>query len=125
MNLMQRLATLVPERNKRKQILIAGLLSMCFLLCGFSWTWAIEFASRVLFPIDEAVDSDMILNFQDYVDTDTLQLYLTEPVIAEQITQGIQSNLSANVYENIELPDMTQEPLGRKIIRIIFDRLFT
>ena len=67
----------------------------------------------------------MILNFENFVNTDDLQLYLTEPVIAEQVVQGIQTNLSANIYQNIGLPDMTQESLGKMIIRTIFDRLFT
>ena len=44
--------------------------------------------------------------------------------MARQITEGIRSNLSADVYSGIELPDMTQEPLGKKIIRTILDRLF-
>lgn len=67
----------------------------------------------------------MIFQFPELVDSDDLQIYLTEPVIAEQINQGIQANLSASVYDNIELPDMTEESLGSKIIRIIFDRIFS
>ena len=83
------------------------------------------FTIRVLFPIEEAVDTDMIFQFPELVDSDDLQIYLTEPVIVEQINQGIQANLSASVYDNIELPDMTEESLGSKIIRIIFDRIFS
>ena len=101
------------------------LLFVCLLFCGFSWTWIVEFTIRVLFPIEEAVDTDMIFQFPELVDSDDLQIYLTEPVIAEQINQGIQANLSASVYDNIELPDMTEESLGSKIIRIIFDRIFS
>ena len=104
---------------------IWSLLFVCLLFCGFSWTWIVEFTIRVLFPIEEAVDTDMIFQIPELVDSDDLQIYLTEPVIAEQINQGIQANLSASVYDNIELPDMTEESLGSKIIRIIFDRIFS
>lgn len=104
---------------------ICLLLLVCLLFCGFSWTWIVEFTARVLFPIEEAVDTNMTFQFPELVDPDDLQIYLTEPVIAEQINQGIQANLSASVYDNIELPDMTEESLGSKIIRIIFDRIFS
>ena len=102
--------------------MVAGIVAMSLLLCGFTWTWFIEFTTRVLFPIDDAVDTDMILQFEDYVDAGELQLYLTEPVIAEQVMLGIQSNLSADVYSNIELPEMREESPGKRIIQIIFDR---
>lgn len=121
----QRLATLLPAGKKRKRTIIACLLSVCILLCGFNWNWAIEFTASVIFPFEDAVDSDLLLDFGGVVNLDDLQVYLTEPLIAEQMMNGIQANLSANVYDNIELPDMTQESLGKKIIRIIFDRLFT
>lgn len=104
---------------------ILSLLLVCLLLCGFVWDWVIEFTTRVLFPVEEAVDTEMISQFPELVDADDLHLYLTEPVMAEQITQGVQANLSASVYDAIELPDMTEEPLGSKIIRTIFDRIFS
>ena len=44
--------------------------------------------------------------------------------MAEEITQGIRTNLSANVYSDIELPDMRMEHPGKRIIRIILDRIF-
>ena len=100
------------------------MLSVCILLCGFSWTWAIEFVARVIFPFKDAVDTGLILNFSGIVNMDDLQTYLTEPLIAEQMIDGIQSNLSGNVYSNIEIPEMRAESLGSKIIRTIFDRLF-
>lgn len=109
----------------RKRTVIAYLLSACALLCGFTWTWAVEFTARVLFPVEDAVDFDMVVDFPELVKAEDLQLYLTEPVIAEQVVQGVQANLSANVYDNIELPEFREESLGKKIIRIIFDRLFT
>ena len=111
--------------NVKTKTKIWLLLFVCLLFCGFSWTWIVEFTIRVLFPIEEAVDTDMIFQFPELVDSDDLQIYLTEPVIVEQINQGIQANLSASVYDNIELPDMTEESLGSKIIRIIFDRIFS
>jgi len=66
----------------------------------------------------------MIQQFEDYVNVDDLQIYLTEPVIAEQVMSGLQSNLSANVYSSIEIPEMREESPGKRIIQIIFDRLF-
>ena len=104
---------------------ILSLLLVCLLLCGFVWDWVIQFTARVLFPVEEALDTEMIDQFPELVDAGDLRVYLTEPVMAEQITQGVRANLSASVYENIELPDMTKEPLGSKIIRIIFDRIFS
>lgn len=121
----QWLTTWKPVTKKGKRRIVGGILAMCLLLCGFSWTWFVEFTARVLFPFEKAIDSDMILNFPDFVNVDDMQLYFSEPVIAEQIVQGVQSNLSADIYQNIDLPDMTEESLGSKIIRIIFDRLFT
>ena len=125
MTLKQRLTTFLPDEKKQKRVLIACLLSVCILLCGFSWTWVIEFTASVIFPVEDAVDTGLILDFGSVVNMDDLQVYLTEPLIAEQMVNGIQANLSANVYDNIELPDMTQESLGKKIIRTIFDRLLT
>ena len=104
---------------------ILSLLLVCLLLCGFVWDWVIEFTARVLFPVEEAVDTEMIFQFPELVNANDLQIYLTEPVMAEQITQGVRANLSAGVYDTIELPDMTEEPLGSKIIRTIFDRIFS
>lgn len=112
-------------RKPRKRVLIAWLSAVCILLCGFTWNWVIEFTARTFFPIEDAVDTGMILDFPNLVNIEDLALYLTEPVIAEQVVQGVQANLSANVYDNIELPEFTEESLGKKIIRIIFDRLFT
>ena len=55
---------------------------------------------------------------------DDLQQYLTEPQMAEEIGQGIQTNLSADLYREIELPDIRLEHPGKRIIRIILDRIF-
>ena len=125
MTLKKRLTTIFPAGKKRKRLMIICLLSICLLLCGFSWIWAIEFAASVIFPFEDAVDSRLILHFSDVVNLTDLQTYLTEPLIAEQVIDGVQSNLSGDVYSNIELPDMRAEGLSRKIIRTIFDRLFT
>lgn len=121
----QRLTAFLPMGKPRKSTIIASMLAMCILLCGFTWDWVIEFTMRVIFPFEDAVDVEMILQFPELVDVGDLQRYLTEPIIAEQVVQGVQSNLSADVYDNITLPDITEEPLGKKIIRIIFDRLFS
>jgi hypothetical protein len=117
--------TILPDEKKRKRFIVIALLSMCILLCGFTWDWFIEFTMRAIFPIEDAISTDMILQFEDYVDVSDLQIYLTEPLIAEQMIDGIHSNISANVYTDIELPDMRQESIGKRILRIIFDRLFT
>lgn len=125
MNRMKRrLTAWRPIGKPRKRTIIAVLLAICILLCGFTWDWVIEFTMRVIFPFEDAVDTEMILQFPELVNVGDLQLYLTEPVIAEQVVQGVQANLSADVYDNIVLPDITEESLGKKIIHIIFDRLF-
>jgi hypothetical protein len=119
------LTAILPDEKKRKRFIVIALLSMCILLCGFTWDWFIEFTMRVLFPFENAISTDMILQFEAYVNVNDLQIYLTEPLIAEQMIEGVQSNISANVYTDIELPDMRQESIGKRILRIIFDRLFT
>lgn len=100
-------------------ITAAGLL-----LCGFGWDWTVQFAVSVLFPLEEAIDTQLVTGFPDLVDPEDLLTYLSDPQMARQITEGIWSNLSADVCSRIEIPDMTQEPLGKKIIRTILDRLF-
>ena len=105
----------------------ARLLSIsaaALLLCGFGWDWTVQFAASVLFPVEEAIDTQLVTGFPDLVDPNDRLFYLSDPQMARQITEGIRSNLSADVYSGIELPDMTQEPLGKKIIRTILDRLF-
>jgi hypothetical protein len=66
-----------------------------------------------------------MLDFDSIVNTDDLQTYLTEPLIAEELIDGVRANLSGNVYSSVEIPDMREESLGSKIIRIIFDRIFS
>lgn len=100
-------------------ITTAGLL-----LSGFGWDWTVQFAASILFPVEEAIDTQLVTGFPDLVDPEDLLTYLSDPQMARQITEGIRSNLSADVYGGIEIPDMTQEPLGKKIIRTILDRLF-
>ena len=123
--LKKRLTTMLPVGKKRLRILVLCLLSVCVMLCGFSWGWVIEFTAPVLFPADEAVDSGLMFGFGEIVNMDDLRTYLTEPLIAEQLRDGIRANISGNVYSNIEIPDMREENLGGKIIRIILDRLFS
>ena len=109
-----------PKRRTK----VLGILAACLFLCGFSWNWAISFTMRVLFPVEDAVDIEMIQDFPPLVNAGDLMFYLTEPEMAQEITQGLQSNLSANVYSSIELPDLTLEHPGKRIIRIILDRIF-
>lgn len=108
----------------RRRTKIWILLAVCLLLCGFVWTWTIEFVMPVIFPVEEAVDFEMIQDFPALINVDGLQGYLTETQMAEEITKGIRTNLSANVYSDIELPDMRMEHPGKRIIRIILDRIF-
>ena len=110
------------QRTLRMKLLSLAVAAL--LLCGFGWDWTVRFAASVLFPVEEAIDTQLVTGFPDLVDPNDLLFYLSDPQMARQITQGIQSNLSADVYSGIEIPDMTQEPLGKKIIRTILDRLF-
>jgi hypothetical protein len=120
--LRQVLATFKPVRPPMR-VIIVGIIIFCFLLCGFTWTWFIEFTSRVIFPFGDATDTTMISQFKGFVNDDDLIIYLNEPIIADQIVTGIQANSSADVYSNIEVPEMREQTPGEKIIRIIFDRL--
>ncbi len=112
-----------PVRVRLKTKILA-LLTLCLLLCGFSWNWVITFTAQALFPVEAAVDLEMIQNFPALINVDDLQRYLTEPQMAEEISQGIQTNLSADLYREIELPDIRLEHPGKRIIRIILDRIF-
>ncbi len=124
MTLKKRLTSTLPVGNKLKRMILVFLLSVCFLLCGFTWDWVIGFTAPVIFPAEDAVDAEMVFSFGEIVNTDDLRMHLTDPLIAEQLLDGIRANISGNVYSNIEIPDMREENLGSKIIRIIFDRLF-
>ncbi len=112
------------KHRKSFRMKLLSLAVSALLLCGFGWDWTVSFAASVLFPIEEAIDAQLVTGFPQLVDPDDLLFYLSDPQMARQITEGIQSNLSADVYSGIELPDMTREPLGKKIIRTILDRLF-
>lgn len=112
-----------PIRIRLKTKILA-LCTICLLLCGFNWNWVITFTARALFPAEAAVDLEMIRDFPTLINVDDLQRYLTEPQMAEEISQGIQTNLSANLYQEIELPDIRPEDPGKRIIRIILDRIF-
>lgn len=101
-----------------------SISAAALLFCGFGWDWTVQFAASVLFPVEEAIDIQLVTGFPDLVDSNDLLFHLSDPQMAQQITEGIRSNLSADVYSGIELPDMSQEPLGKKIIRTILDRLF-
>lgn len=106
------------------KIRLLSISAAALLLCGFGWDWTVQFTASVLFPVEEAIDTQLVIGFPDLVDTNDLLFYLSNTQMAQQITEGIRSNLSADVYSGIEIPDMSQEPLGKKIIRTILDRLF-
>lgn len=94
------------------------------MLCGFGWDWTVQFASFVLFPVKEAADTEMIIDFSSIVNINDLSFYLSDPLMAQQLVEGISANLSAAVYSGIEIPDMTKESLGKKVIRTSLDRIF-
>lgn len=110
--------------HTRKKTKFAALFAAAVMFCGFSWDWTVSFATSVLFPAKEAVDTQLVTDFPGIVDPDDLTFYLSNPAMAQQLMEGIQANLSADVYSGIELPDMTQKPLGKKVIRTILDRIF-
>ena len=68
-----------PKRRTK----VLGILAACLLLCGFSWNWAISFTMQVLFPVEEAVDTEMIQDFPTLVNADDLMFYLTESEMEE------------------------------------------
>ena len=104
---------------------LLSISAAALLLCGFGWDWMVQFTISVLFPVEEAIDTpQLVIGFPDLVDPNDLLFHLSDPQMARQITEGIRSNLSADVYSGIEIPDISQEPLGKKIIRTILDRLF-
>jgi hypothetical protein len=80
--------------------------------------------AQALFPVEAAVDLEMVQDFPALINVDDLQRYLTEPQMAGEISQGIQTNLSADLYREIELPDIRLEHPGKRIIRTILDRIF-
>ena len=125
MTLKERLTTFLPVEKKRKRLKILGLIVVCLLLSGFTWTWFLEFTMRVMFPFEDAVDTNLILNFSEIVNVEDFGTHLNSPLIAEQLLDGIHANVSADIYNMIEIPDMREETLGRRILRTIFDRLFT
>lgn len=112
------------KHRKSFRMKLLSLAAVALLLCGFGWDWTVQFAASVLFPVEEAIDTQLVTGFPDLVDPEDLLTYLSNPQMARQITEGIRSNLSADVYSGIEILDMSQEPLGKKVIRTILDRLF-
>ena len=125
MTLIERLTTFLPVGKKRKRLKIISLIVVCLLLSGFTWTWFLEFTMRVMFPFDDAVDAYLILNFSEIVSVEDFGTHLVDTLIADQLLDGIHAHMSADIYNMIEIPDMREETLGRRILRTIFDRLFT
>ena len=80
---------------------------------------------RAAFPFEDAVDASLILNFSEIVNVEDFGTHLDNPLIAEQLLDSIHANVSTDLYNMIEIPDMREETLGRRILRTIFDRLFT
>lgn len=107
-------------KNKRRFFIITAL-TICIMLSG----WSVPIGSLIEFAFPAAIDIDMLDGFGTIVAAEDLQTRLHDSNIAEEIVSGVQSNLSGNVYDLIELPDMQDEPIGVKIVKIILDRLFS
>ena len=105
--LWRKFVTWKSDVKVRWQTKIIALLMIGILLCGFTWGWTVEFVASVLFPVEDAIDFEMVLDFPNLVDADDLSFYLNDVTMAQQISDGILSNLSTNVYSDIEIPDMT------------------
>lgn len=104
----------------KKRFLIITTLTVCVLLSG----WYVPIGSLIEFAFPAAIDISMVKDFDSIVDSGDLLASLNGDNIAEQIISGIQSNLAGNVYDLIELPEMQDEPIGVKIVKILLDRLF-
>ena len=52
------------------------------LLCGFGWDWMGSFAASVLFPVEEAIDIQLVTGFPNLVDPDDRLSYLPDPQMA-------------------------------------------
>lgn len=112
-----------PIRIRLKTKILA-LFTLCLLLCGFSWNCVITFTARALFPVETAVSFEMIQDFPMLINVDDLQRHLIDPQAAEEISQGIQTNLSTNIYHKIEPADIRREHPDKRIVCIMLDRIF-
>ena len=110
-----------PVSINKKRILIIGAVALCVLLSG----WSVPFGSLIKFALPEAFDVDMVNGFNSIVSPEDLLGNLHDNSIADDIISGVQANLSGNVYSHIEIPEMQNEPIGVKIIKILLDRLFS
>lgn len=104
----------------KRRFLIIAALTVCVLLSG----WYVPVGSLIEFAFPAAIDISMVKDFGSFVNSGDLLASMNDDNIAEQIISGIQSNLSGNVYDLIELPEMQDEPIGIKIVKILLDRLF-
>lgn len=127
------LVYLIPNRRKRKKLVICSILSCCLLLCGFWWDWWVEFVMHLAFPIDEYVNVDIIENFGDYYDTEFFGKFIVDidgshaelyDPIASQILTNISGDAYDQIYDQEEMEDMSEEISGKNIVQIIMDRLF-
>lgn len=109
-----------PYLIYKRRFLIIAALTVCVLLSG----WYVPVCSMIEFAFPAAIDINMVKDFSSIVDSGDLVSSLDGDIIAEQIISGIQANLSGNVYDLIELPDVQDEPIGVKIVKILLDRLF-
>lgn len=125
LDIRKRLTTLFRADGRPSTKIIAVCIVMtCMLLTGFS-AWSIVFISNVNFPAEEAVSLEMVENFGGIVDSAELETYLDSNTIADEIMTGIMANLSGKVYDNIEMAEMHDEPIGLKIVKVLLDRLFS
>lgn len=61
--LWRKFVTWKSDVKVRWQTKIIALLMIGILLCGFTWGWTVEFVASVLFPAEDAMDFEMVLDF--------------------------------------------------------------
>lgn len=67
------------KHRKSFRMKLLSLTVSALLLCGFGWDWTVSFAALVLFPIEEAIDTQLVTAFPQLVDPDDLLFYFSDP----------------------------------------------
>ena len=51
------------KHRKSFRMKLLSLVTSALLLCGFGWDWTVRFAASVLFPVEEAIDTQLVIGF--------------------------------------------------------------
>ena len=51
------------KHRKSYRMKLLSLVTFALLLCGFGWDWTVQFAASVLFPVEEAIDTQLVIGF--------------------------------------------------------------